>query len=110
MEFFIIENHLMGLSESKVNQMNQLRALKDRQELKNSLIAAQDTAVIQILLDLFLLIKQKSNELVSREIQCIVCSFIHQMFIDNANLAELVHFQVNMEIKNFLNRFNHNQY
>jgi integrator complex subunit 2 len=25
--------------------------------------------------------------------QCIVCSFIHQMFIDNANLAEVVHFQ-----------------
>lgn len=31
--------------------------IKDRQDLKNSLIAAQDVAVIQVLLDLFLLIK-----------------------------------------------------
>ncbi len=68
--------------------------LKDRQDLKNSLMITQDTAVIQIVLDLFLLIKQKSNELVSREIQCIICSFLHQMFIDNTNLAEFVHFQV----------------
>lgn len=36
---------------------------------------------------------KKSNELVSRDIQCIICSFIHQMFIENSNLAELVHFQ-----------------
>jgi hypothetical protein len=35
-----------------------MKALKDRQELKNSLIAAQDTAVIQILLDLILLVKK----------------------------------------------------
>lgn len=40
------------------NQFNQVKALKDRQELKNSLVAAQDTAVIQILLDLLLLIKK----------------------------------------------------
>jgi integrator complex subunit 2 len=31
--------------------------------------------------------------LAAREIQCIICSFLHQMFIDNSNLAELVHFQ-----------------
>lgn len=41
-----------------VNQINQVRSLKDRQELKNSLIVAQDTAVIQVLLDLYLLIKK----------------------------------------------------
>ena len=39
-------------------------------------------------------LSKKSNQLVSRDIQCIICSFIHQMFIENANLAELVHFQV----------------
>ena len=67
--------------------------LRDRQELKTSLIVTQDTAVIQILLDIFLLIKKKSNEMVTRDIQSIICSFIHQMFIENSNLAELVHFQ-----------------
>lgn len=57
MEFYMIENHLLVLSENKANQYNQGKALRDRQDLKNSLVAAQDTAVIQILLDLFLLIK-----------------------------------------------------
>lgn len=35
-----------------------MKIIKDRQELKNSLIAAQDTGVIQILLDLYILIEQ----------------------------------------------------
>jgi integrator complex subunit 2 len=77
----------------KANPYSVIKTIKDRQELKNSLIAAQDTGVIQILLDLYLLIEKKSNELVTRDIQCIICSFIHQMFIENSNLAELVHFQ-----------------
>lgn len=29
-----------------------------------------------------------------REVQCIICPFIHQMFISDPNLAKLVHFQV----------------
>jgi hypothetical protein len=41
----------------KGNQYNQGKIIKDRQDLKNSLIATQDIAVIQVLLDLFLLIK-----------------------------------------------------
>ena len=94
MDFFIIENHLNVLTEAKANQFNQVKTLKDRQELKNSLISAQDTACIQILLDLLLIIKKKSNELSMRETQCLICSFIHQRFIDNSSLAELVHFQV----------------
>ena len=46
---------------------------------------------MNIFLNLYL---KKSNELVTREVQCIICSFIHQMFIDNSSLAEVVHFQV----------------
>ena len=98
MDFFIIENHLSLLTEAKLNQFNQAKTLKDRQELKNSLISAQDTACIQILLDLLLIIKKKSNELSMRETQCLVCSFIHQRFIENTSLAELVHFQVKSKI------------
>ena len=63
MEFATVENHLMILNESKaatVNQFNCAKALKDKQDLKNSLVAAQDMAVIQILLDLFMLIKKVS--------------------------------------------------
>ena len=97
MQFIRISSLYISLLSAfiKVNQFNQLKTLKDRQELKNSLIDAQDITVIQILLDLYLLIKKKSNELASRETQCIVCSFIHQRFIENSSLAELVHVQVN---------------
>jgi integrator complex subunit 2 len=103
MELYIIETHLSFLSSTNDNKAaaaagtttanNQMRLIKDRQELRNSLIVTQDTAIIQLLLDIFLLIKKKSNEMVTRDIQCIVCSFIHQMFIENSSLAELVHFQ-----------------
>ena len=42
----------------KANQVNISKTIKERQELKNSLIAIQEMGVIQILLDLFLLIQQ----------------------------------------------------
>lgn len=29
-----------------------------------------------------------------REVQCLICSLIHQMFIADPNIAKLVHFQV----------------
>ena len=31
-----------------------------------------------------------------REVQCLVCSRLHQMFIADPNIAKLVHFQVRM--------------
>lgn len=29
-----------------------------------------------------------------REVQCLICSLLHQMFIADPNIAKLVHFQV----------------
>lgn len=75
------------------NQFNIIKSIKERQELKNSLLSIQETGVIQILLDFIPLIEARTNELISREIKCVICGFIHQMFIENTNLAELVHFQ-----------------
>ena len=31
-----------------------------------------------------------------REIQCLICSTLHQMFITDPKLAKLVHFQVKL--------------
>ncbi len=93
MENFVIETHMLVVGEVKANQFNIVKTLKERQELKNSLLSIQDTGVIQVLLDLILIMKSKYNEFITREIQCLICSFIHQMFIENTNLAELVHFQ-----------------
>ena len=42
---------------------------------------------------------QEDEQLLSnlREVQCLVCSRLHQMFIADPNLAKLVHFQVSSE-------------
>ncbi|KAJ0062010.1 hypothetical protein NL108_014917, partial [Boleophthalmus pectinirostris] len=105
-----------------------------REELKNALLAAQDSAAVQILLEVCLpnteeqqlgastesLLKSirdplpvKSKEetpgarasgstetaaesgLFSdlREVQCLICCLLHQMFIADPNIAKLVHFQ-----------------
>ncbi|XP_066297734.1 integrator complex subunit 2-like [Branchiostoma lanceolatum] len=68
----------------------------EREELKSALLMAQDSAVVQILLDMCVADKDKDHgwslgEL--REIRCLVCSLLHQMFISNPNLTKLTHFQ-----------------
>nr|CAG4643017.1 EOG090X0154 [Ilyocryptus agilis] len=69
----------------------------EREELKTALIATQESAVVQIVLEICLETKEDENndyklsEL--REIQSIVCSFLHQLFIADPNLVKLVHFQ-----------------
>lgn len=106
-----------------------------REELKNALLAAQDSAAVQILLEVCLpnseeqelgastesLLKSmrdpvnvkckeeapgirasanlEREELESslfsdlREVQCLICCLLHQMFIADPNIAKLVHFQ-----------------
>ncbi|KAG9351846.1 hypothetical protein JZ751_023097 [Albula glossodonta] len=95
-----------------------------REELKNALLAAQDSAAVQILLEVCLptgeeqgggaasLLKSIQPEarigsghtegaepeagLLSdlREVQCLICCLLHQMFIADPNIAKLVHFQI----------------
>ncbi|XP_061596154.1 integrator complex subunit 2 isoform X1 [Cololabis saira] len=106
-----------------------------REELKNALLSAQDSAAVQILLEICLpnseeqqlgattesLLqsirvpvqgKRKQGSLGSaaraveedaepeggllsdiREVQCLICCLLHQMFIADPNIAKLVHFQ-----------------
>jgi len=71
----------------------------EREELKSALVAAQESAIIQILLEICLPTEEErkqSNSAVMytiREIQCRVCSFLHQVFIADPNMVKLVHFQ-----------------
>uniref|UniRef100_A0A7N8YD75 Integrator complex subunit 2 n=1 Tax=Mastacembelus armatus TaxID=205130 RepID=A0A7N8YD75_9TELE len=55
-----------------------------REELKNALLAAQS-----------LLKNIREGGLLSdlREVQCLICCLLHQMFIADPNIAKLVHFQ-----------------
>ena len=68
---------------------------REREELKTALIATQESASIQILLEA---IEEKALEghaLCDRkEVQSIVCSYLHEVFIADPNMAKLVHFQV----------------
>ncbi|KAK3084417.1 hypothetical protein FSP39_013249 [Pinctada imbricata] len=80
-----------------LKKIEQNQAEQDRRDLKNALVATQESAIIQILLECCLPRgKEKEDDsLLSdrREVQCIICTFIHQMFISDPNLAKLVHFQ-----------------
>ncbi|XP_030648609.1 integrator complex subunit 2 [Chanos chanos] len=98
-----------------------------REELKNALLAAQDSAAVQILLEVCLPTKEEEEQLGGgadsllqglqekgaagtwraqgrrepeggllsdlREVQCLICCLLHQMFIADPNIAKLVHFQ-----------------
>ncbi|XP_069766628.1 integrator complex subunit 2 [Narcine bancroftii] len=92
-----------------------------REELKNALLSAQDSAAVQILLEICLPTKEERScgagtfleqqdqtagslsecleddreTILSnvREVQCLICCLLHQLFIADPNIAKLVHFQ-----------------
>uniref|UniRef100_A0A8C0PMN9 Integrator complex subunit 2 n=1 Tax=Canis lupus familiaris TaxID=9615 RepID=A0A8C0PMN9_CANLF len=96
-----------------------------REELKNALLAAQDSAAVQILLEICLPTEEEKARGVNpdsllrnvqsvittsasnkgmeegednllcnlREVQCLICCLLHQMYIADPNIAKLVHFQ-----------------
>ncbi|TNN77000.1 Integrator complex subunit 2 [Liparis tanakae] len=107
-----------------------------REELKNALLSAQDSAAVQILLEVCLPTSEEQQQLGAntesllssirgsmpgkskrgslgprargcvedaepeggllsdlREVQCLICCLLHQMFIADPNIAKLVHFQ-----------------
>lgn len=89
-----MENHIQ--SNPVLDGNNQTD--QDRQELKGALLAAQESAVIQILLEYCIGNddeKQEGSGMLNnlQEVRSIICSYIHQTFISDPNLAKLVHFQ-----------------
>lgn len=72
---------------------------QEREELRAALVTAQESAAMQILLELCVPTARDqdrpgcSGSAVVREIQCRVCSQLHQMFIAVPEIAKLVHFQ-----------------
>ncbi|KAL7742505.1 hypothetical protein ACLKA6_005663 [Drosophila palustris] len=69
----------------------------DREELKTTLIASQESAAVHILLEVLDFMEGKADSRVSmlelREIQGIIGTYVHQAFITEPSLAKLVHFQ-----------------
>jgi len=69
----------------------------EREELKNSLVLTQESAAIQILLETCQpgLGEEEEHGSLSalQETRSLVCCYLHQAFIEDTNLAKLVHFQ-----------------
>lgn len=90
-----LSRHL--LDRPLLEKGGQLTSETEREELKNALIAAQESAALQILLEACLETSedQSTPELLwsLREVRSIICSFLHQVFISEPSLAKLVHFQ-----------------
>ncbi|XP_045458737.1 integrator complex subunit 2 [Melitaea cinxia] len=90
-----LSRHL--LDKPLLEKSGQLTSDSEREELKNALVAAQESAALQILLEACLETEddQTKPELMwsLREVRSIICSFLHQIFISEPSLAKLVHFQ-----------------
>lgn len=90
-----LSRHL--LDKPLLEKSGQLTSDAEREELKNALVAAQESAALQILLEACLETEedQSKPELMwsLREVRSIICSFLHQIFISEPSLAKLVHFQ-----------------
>jgi len=85
------------LSQYLVDQQPSASGLLDteREELRNSLVLTQESAAIQILLECCQEdLEEEGGRLKEvQETQSQVCCYLHQAFIEDTNLAKLVHFQ-----------------
>ena len=73
------------------SQSSQVTNDMEREELRNALISSQESAAVQIILEAGLS-EAESNV---REVK-LICAYLHETFINDPNLAKLVHFQVCM--------------
>ncbi|XP_046387078.1 integrator complex subunit 2 [Ischnura elegans] len=76
---------------------SQLSCDAEREELRGALVATQESAAVQILLEACLEMPEDRNKpgqmWALREVRSLICSFLHQVFIADPHLAKLVHFQ-----------------
>ncbi|XP_071448160.1 integrator complex subunit 2 [Hetaerina americana] len=76
---------------------SQLTCDAEREELRAALVATQESAAVQILLEACLEMPEdraKPGQMWAlREVRSLICSFLHQVFIADPHLAKLVHFQ-----------------
>lgn len=75
----------------------QIQSEPEREELRTALVASQESAAVQILLEACLETDEdrsiigRDSEL--REIRGLICQYIHHVFISEPSMARLVHFQ-----------------
>ena len=85
----MLTRHLQENPIIERSQSSQVTNDMEREELRIALIAAQESAAVQILLEAGL----TDAETNIREVK-LICAYLHETFINDPNLAKLVHFQV----------------
>lgn len=73
----------------------------EKDELRSALVSAQKSAAVQLLIEICESDRNKNQDDMTvdlltskREVQCLICSAVHQIFIADPSVAKLVHFQV----------------
>lgn len=83
----------------QLDQQGRIVNETEREEMRIALVAAQDSAAVQILLEGCRETEQDrtvpGQMWALREVRSLICSYLHQVFIAETSLAKLVHFQVN---------------
>lgn len=86
------------LDKPLLEKNGQVQSENEREELKTALVASQESAAVQILLEACIETQEDrtfvGREWALREVRGVICSFIHHVFISEPSLAKLVHFQV----------------
>lgn len=81
----------------QIDKLGQVQSENEREELKTALVASQESAAVQILLEICLETdedrKHVGRESELREVRGLVCQYIHHVFISEPSMARLVHFQ-----------------
>ncbi|XP_066936944.1 integrator complex subunit 2-like isoform X1 [Clytia hemisphaerica] len=96
LQHHILSNPLNGASRKAEKVLSKE---KDRLELQSALVHAQESAALQILLEICLPseLEKKFHDYTSkstlREIQSQVCCYLHQSFISDPTIAKLLHYQ-----------------
>jgi len=84
-------HHLLELPSKNLDED------KDREELRIALIQTQESCAIQILLEACLerpeIVEDQKLFARLQEVQKLICTHLHQVFISDPTLAKLIHFQ-----------------
>lgn len=84
-------HHLLELPSKNLDED------KDREELRIALIQTQESCAIQILLEACLekpeIVNDEKLNRKLKEVQKLICTHLHQVFISDPTLAKLIHFQ-----------------
>ena len=66
--------------------------LNDCEKIRANILVTQKAAAVQILIEL-LVSNQEMQFYEQRQVQCHICCFIHELFIEEPQLCKLIHFQ-----------------